>query len=207
MMSEQAAQDGHSREWLSALCDDALSEWPDDRLDANALAQWRASQVIAEVLHGESDVDVGAQARVLARLQQVYAQDATPPVRDGDTVSTAPFVDRRPGPDQQARLASAANERVFAWPWAAVVVLAVGAWLAWPQGAPGEAVVAAGPPMTSPSQPTVLAQTTPAADLIEQAGVIRDPHLDALLQSHRQAGLGSALQYPAGFVRSVALER
>ena len=194
-MSNKTANTG---EWVSALHDDALHEWPQHHvLDDEALAHWQAAVHIQQALRSDHGVQVGSQQRVLEAMQVVYRESASGK-RSGSLVHAA-LGQTQPGLSHR----EAANAHGAAWPWAAALVLAIGAWWAWPQQPSTEVVMASRSPVEAPV--ASVAQAEPV--LVEQNGVLRDPRLDALLQSHRQSGLGSALQYPAGFVRSVALER
>lgn len=199
-----------AQEWVSELFDDALTRWPlDQPLDDALLQQWRQHVVVSQVMRGEPTASTQAQDQLLAALRVSYAQprgyamDASPAQAAPVKLAHKPATAEGSAP-QYATPPAAANEGVFAWPWAAALVLAVGAWMAWPASETRQAVVAS----AETSVPAVsLAAADPPAAWVQEGGVIRDPRLDALLQSHRQSGLGSALQYPAGFVRSVALER
>ena len=210
MNKQKPEPSADAQEWVSELFDDALTRWPlDQPLDDALLQQWRQHVVASQIMRGEPTASTEAQDQLLVAMQATYAQShgrehgtaqaggaATSSLQasGGSPTNASPSVLPR----------MAANERVFAWPWAAALVLAVGAWMAWPASETHRAVVAS----ADTSAPAVsLAAADPPAAWVQEGGVIRDPRLDALLQSHRQSGLGSALQYPAGFVRSVALER
>ena len=170
----------NNREWLSALTDDAIAAWPDgQRLDDADVQHWHAQHLTGCALRGDALCDPASTSRLLSAVRQAYG-----PTTDQLGVDTS-----KPEPLRRW-WQTAANDAHGAWPWAAAVVLAVGMWVAWPQGQSNEPVLA-------------QAQTQP----VLTGGVLRDLQLDALLQSHRQWGAGSALQFPAGYVRNVALER
>lgn len=180
-------------EWISALHDDALHAWPHDQvLDEATVQQWQETVRVSQATRGEAWADAASQQRVLAAVRAAYG---APVEANSPSLSPSAIPSNAPSPE-------ATNDRVWAWPWAAALVLAVGAWMAWPQLGPQSAVMAKA---DLPTATTSVAQADKT--WVEQNGVIRDPRLDALLQSHRQFGSSSALQYPAGFVRSVALER
>jgi sigma-E factor negative regulatory protein RseA len=171
----------NSREWLASLADDALARWPEGRqLDEQDVCLWRDQQFASSALKGEPVCDESSTTQLLAAMQRAYTQaDTTSPSLHSSVPVTA-----------QRWWQWAANDAQAAWPWAAAVVLSVGVWVAWPGAGPERVVVA-----QDQSQPVM------------SGGVLRDPQLDALLQSHRQWGAGSALQFPAGYVRNVVLER
>lgn len=180
-------------EWVSHLHDDALAEWPDHlELDDEVVAHWRLLVTTRQALQGEAVAEAASTHRLLAGMRSAYAASAPASAAQHEPAPEAPSP-ARPSLDTQR---PAANQATWAWPWAAALVLMVGGWMAWP---------------SADAPPTVVAQNTvtprQAAPVVGPDGVIRDPKLDALLQSHRQWGAASALQYPAGLVRNVALER
>lgn len=113
--------------------------------------------------------------------------------------------------------AEAANDGVFRWKMVAgVAALAAVGSLVWGllgvSGDPGgrsEGVLAqkpvdAGVSLVSTSSPALGGGSAEQANA-EPGKMIRDPRLDELLAAHRQFGGVSALQQPAGSLRSVSL--
>lgn len=103
-------------------------------------------------------------------------------------------------PAQVAMPAStAANDSVFRWKVAAsVATMAAVVSVAWQMGgvaAPTPAVVAAVPAPAEWQQ-----VQTP------QGTMLRDPELEALMAAHRQQGGMTALQMPAGFLRTATFD-
>ena len=168
-----------NREWLASLADDQVSSWPVGlELDDEDVVIWQAQQLATAAIRGESLANDRDTAHLLAAVRQQYVE----------TQAGAQSAHALNSPPQWWQ--RAANDAQGAWPWAAGVVLAIGLWITWPGSGVTPVVVA-----QAPVQPVL------------SGGVLRDPQLDALLQSHRQWGGGSALQFPAGYVRNVALDR
>lgn len=207
-MSEQS-----SHEWLAALQDDELERWPEGQsLDELALMTWRQHLQVAALVRGEAIAAPSSTQRLLDAVRAAQ-------VADGLGENTRSAMPRVAGPSEvrgagegypapiglEPRLA-AANEPRYAWSWAAAVMLAVGVWAWWPQANPTQNTIVA-QEASSPERQANGALAQPAAPLLASEGVLRDPQLDALLQSHRQWGGGAGLVFPAGYVRNVALER
>lgn len=155
---------------------------------------------VDQMQQAQDTVAQPAQAPLLLAVQ-------AKPIEDADRISS-----RR----------EAANDGVFRWKMVsglASVVAVMG--VAWGVMGGGVQQHAAGPLLAQTPAPA----STPAwpssggAQLVVQGGasstvlvstpqgqVLRDPRLDTLLQAHRQAGGASALQVPAGFLRSATFD-
>lgn len=202
-----------SNEWLASLQDDELEAWPDgQRLDDQALLQWRRHLQASALIRGEVIAEPSSTQRLLDAVHAAQAADCeeskpspsvqadlSPAVSSAATIT--PAVSRPAAVNQ-----TAANEPRFAWSWVAAVMLAVGVWAWWPQSnAPQSTLVVQ--QQTAPEISVNRSASDSAPALLTSQGVLRDPQLDALLQSHRQWAGGAGLTFPAGYVRNVALER
>ncbi len=173
--------DASQAELLSALHDGQLDAASAQALvraslaDDSIMQQWRSMSAISAVLS--------------QGMQGVVAQ---PPVQIAQPV-------------QVARPQEAANDGIFRWKMVAgIAALAAVGSIVW--GLVGQQVAPAG---------AQLAQQTPAQNVItvqangatgqEPLVMIRDPRLDELLAAHKQFGGMSALQQPAGSLRSASL--
>lgn len=101
---------------------------------------------------------------------------------------------------------TAANDAVFRWKLvASVATMAAVLSVAWQTGgvAPSDAQMAAAPAPQSP-----LAAAAPAWQQVptHQGTMLRDAELEALMAAHRQHGGMTALQMPAGFLRTATFD-
>lgn len=192
---------------LSALVDGELSGPECDGVlrahgDAGGLhQQWLAYQVIGQALQGRP---VAASIRTsqdfLASVMAALPADVP------QALPAAPDV-------RVVHLRSnAANDPVMRWKWVAgVASLAAVMAVSWTvlRDAPGGPDQATGPLLASaPSAPEVSAVSgeSPVVVNTAQGTLIRDARLEQLLAEHRQYGSMSALQMPAGFLRSATHE-
>jgi sigma-E factor negative regulatory protein RseA len=177
------------QEQLSALHDGELSSAQAAALvraslnDESIMLQWRSMSAIGNVL----------------REQQ-------------GGMATKPLLVAKPAVSIPQK--EAANDGIFRWKMVAgfAALAAVGS-LVW--GLLGAAGDKAGLPQggVMASNQTAPAATAPSQGLIAVGGqvagqevtMIRDPRLDELLAAHKQFGGVSALQQPAGSLRSVSL--
>jgi sigma-E factor negative regulatory protein RseA len=197
------------QEQLSALHDGELSHEQAAALvraslaDESVVLQWRSMSAIGSVLRqqqgGLASKSVSLGAEAVRQEAVVFAQD---------------FV---PMPEQAVHQA-AANDGVFRWKMVAgVAALAAVGSLVW--GLLGATADKAGLSQGgvlagNPSAPSVSsASVQNGSPLIvvngqiagQEAAMIRDPRLDELLAAHKQFGGVSALQQPAGSLRSVSI--
>jgi sigma-E factor negative regulatory protein RseA len=178
-------------ERLSAFVDGELPHDAVARLLADVAQQdalrddWHAYHVVGDVLRNEALAPRAADSAFWFRLEQRLAQEPGRP----QSVTKPSLVARPSGP---------ANQR---WAWLvgaafSVVAVTVSVGL-WPRmGSSVDAELAA----TTPT--SAVATVAPEATQV----MIRDPHLDALMQAHQQLGGHSAWQMPSGFLRNATFE-
>jgi sigma-E factor negative regulatory protein RseA len=179
-------------EQLSALVDgelapDALTPLLAELSRQDKLREdWYVYHVVGDVLRSAALAPSAADAAFLARLEQRLAAEPTRPTQ---AVPDRVVSVRRRAP---------ANQR---WAWlvgtalsVVVVAVSVGVWQqdVAPEGAQLAVVVPA----------EALATAAPDVNDV----MIRDPHLDALMQAHQQLGGHSAWQMPSGFLRNATYE-
>lgn len=194
---------------LSALVDGELGaseiDTLMDSLEADALSNWHAYQVIGDVLRGHADpTGTRPAAEFLAAVRiglegRDTALDTTPrPVVETAVSAQVPR--------------EAANDAIFRWKLVAgfaslAAVMAVSWSVVSGSGSSG----AAGAQLASNAPATVATAAAPAVSVpvavnTGQGVVIRDAQLEALLAEHRQHGSMSALQMPSGFIRNATYE-
>lgn len=193
-----------SRERISALADGQLQGEDFVRAmeaavgDRELLQTWHAYHLIGDVLRAADLAGGTPAAQFLDRLSARLAQEPAPHPEGAPVAAALPV---RPSAQP------AANDGSFRWMVVAgVASVAAFAAVGWSvigagqqPGASG-AQLAAAPQQASGNAPgTVLARTEPGI-------MIRDRRLDEMLAAHRQLGGASALQTPAGFLRSATFE-
>lgn len=181
--------------------------------DGGVHEAWHRYQLIGDVLRagqnatawaGSADAMASASAVAFARrvteaaqqqgqLTQVNPLPVTPPV------AVRPLVKE------------AVNDGVFRWKMVAGVasftaVLGIAWGVAGGAGQGGGAVLAVAPTAAPVVQSVQLADSTPVLVSTPQGQVLRDARLQELMQTHRQLGGASALQAPAGFLRTSTLD-
>lgn len=194
----------------------------------DSLEAWHSYHLIGDVLRSSGSASAAVTAHTSAQrscelARQIMAKAKARPLDGSDlqplpavpaqsVISTVPLPHRR----------EAANDGVFRWKLVsglaslvAVVTLAWGmAGLPAAGHAPGpvlaQAVPAVSPVAESGNPPvqTVGLTDAPVAVLVStpHGQVLRDPRLEALMRAHRQASGASALQVPAGFLRSATFD-
>jgi len=189
-----------SNELISALADGQLRGEELARAvdaactDRQALRTWHAYHVIGDVLRSGELGGVAPSARFMEKLAARLAQEQVERPRPAQPLPVQP--------------APAANDASFRWKLVAgVASVAAFAAVGWSVlGVPGGASGPAQPQLASAMQPT---QAGSPETVLARSGVgvmIRDPKLDELLAAHRQLAGASALQMPAGFLRSATFE-
>lgn len=175
--------------------------------DEDARASWHLYHVIGDVLRsgemGSGQYDKAFVARLRERLQ---AEPGIPRFVEPLSVTPETIAPDDHGTQEDRsfdhEFPPAANDRTYRWKvlagLATVVAVAAVAWNGLGGGGGGVQ-------LARPATPERV-----EAALGGQGGgsavMIRDPHLDAMLAAHRQFGGGSALQNPAGFLRSATFD-
>ena len=210
-----AAQDKTSSDFLqpnadsalSALADGELTDFECDVLLRNVVdteplhQQWLSYQIIGQVLSGS--LVEGSARSSQDFLKGVVARLPSEVLRE---LPLAPDVRLL-----QVR-ADAANDPVVRWKWVAgVASLAAMMAVSWTvlRDAPSGPASLSGPVLASSEAAPVAGAGTKASAVVvntAQGALIRDARLEQLLAEHRQYGTMSALQMPAGFLRSATHE-
>lgn len=162
---------------------------------------WHAYHTVGDVMRTGACQSIGQDSEFLQRLRVNLAHERLP-IENEEVLSFGLSEQLAQLP---ANAVPASNDSSFRWKaWGGVFSVITVSAVAWqmfssvenPRG------LAQVTPATVPSQ--ALAQNDPrelmAAE--DQATMIRDPRLDALLAAHQQLGGTSAFQNPTGFVRS-----
>lgn len=204
------------REQVSALADGQLggAAFADlvDVLGENedARASWHLYHVIGDVLRfGEMGIGQRDTAFVARLREQLQAEPGTLRFVDASSATSETMATdgrqpiRKRSFEQES--SAAANDRTYRWKMlaglASVVAVATIAWNGY--GGGGGGVQLAQPAMPERVE---VALGSGSGEGGGSAVMIRDPHLDAVLAAHRQFGGGSALQNPAGFLRSATFD-
>lgn len=191
-------------ELVSALADDQLQEQAlVQALDLmartpDARELWRDIHLVRDLLNDPAcAVDALREAAFMQRLRQQLVQDASQVHFSPEAAEPEPDAPRM----STFEPASAANDSVLSWPrWAGLASVGIAALLGWQW-------------IQLPVHPGAsgaLAQSVAPVDVAapsEVAVMVRDPRLDQLLAAHQRLGGASALQSPAGFLRSATFER
>ena len=162
---------------------------------------WHVYHAVGDVMRTGACQSIGKDSEFLQRLRVNLAHERLP-IENGEVLSF--------GLSEQlvqlpANAVLASNDSSFRWKaWGSVFsVIAVSA-LAWQMfsGLETPRGLAQVTPATVPSQALVQNEPRELVAVEDQATMIRDPRLDALLAAHQQLGGTSAFQNPTGFVRS-----
>lgn len=174
--------------WMDGHVQNSIQVFDPSCADEAQMQKWADYHFIGEVMRSQvSDVRV-TQTAFLARWQEVRSKESVPvskhwlPQQEGQIV---------PSPMPAA---NSPRWRLVAGALAVVMMVGV-SWSLW---------------LSQPSnQSSQMAQSTRVEAeknliVVSQRGnaMVRDPELDALLMRHKQLGTSSALQGPAGFLRS-----
>ena len=204
------------REQVSALVDGQLGEAAFAsmveglRENEDALESWHVYHVIGDVLRsGEMGMGQTDTAFVVRLRERLLAEPGTPRFVEPSSVTSETIAgDGRLTPGNRSlaeEFQPAANDRTYRWKMlaglATVVAVAAVVWNGLGSGGGG---VQLAQPATPERVEVALGSGSGQGG--ESAVMIRDPHLDAMLAAHRQFGGGSALQNPAGFLRSATLD-
>lgn len=192
----------NTQELISALADgqlrgEALQRGLEAAVrDPAAIEAWQTYHLIGDVLRSRELASGTAPSQFIGRLQESLRLEqplAGPAVRP---------IEVRPAPQEAGRGKPAANDGRF-WKlvagFASVAAVAAVGWTV--VGAAGGKDVGAqlAGALGLQQQDVVVTGTASGA-------MLRDPRLDQLLQAHRQLGGATAVQAPAGFLRSATFE-
>ena len=183
-----------NQEMISALADGQLRGEEFARAvqvaaaDARAREAWCAYHVVGEVLRtGRASAGTAPEA-FLGKLQARLR--AEPALAAPVSAQPAVYATRPAANDWQWKLVAGV---------ASVAAVAAVGWNVWGVGTGAVPSQMASGPSGATVIP-VAAEATPAR------AMIRDPHLDQLLQAHRQFGGGTALGTTSGFLRNATFE-
>lgn len=109
---------------------------------------------------------------------------------------------------KQQTLPEAANDGVFRWKLvASIATMAAVVSVAWQLGGVADPVSAQMAAAPKPTESTVVAAATSLQPVqTPQGTMLRNPELEALMAAHRQYGGMTALQMPAGFLRTATFD-
>lgn len=180
--------DGHEPDGTRAQALNALLS------DRQAIHTWHVYHVIGDVLRSSELAPSKSDYAFLERLERRLENEPACRVSSEDS-----------SPVHRISGVSSANAAVFRWKmvggvasFALVSVLGVSLWSQ--TGLRGDAQLAVHNTAVQSTPTTLVATDTGAGTML------RDARLDELMAAHRQLGGHSALQVPAGFLRSAAHE-
>ena len=180
------------KEQLSAFADgelapEALTQFLADLSREDTLRDnWHAYHVVGDVLRSTDLAPTASETAFWGRLEQRLANEPARPL-PAAPLSHAVVHNGAPANQRWAWVVGAALSVV-------AVTVSVGLWQR--DAAPAGAQLA----VTAPA--AVVAVAAPEASDV----MIRDPHLDALMQAHQQLGGHSAWQMPSGFLRNATYQ-
>ncbi|GAB4211142.1 MAG: sigma-E factor negative regulatory protein [Rhodoferax sp.] len=189
------------REALSALMDGEASASEQaqalrDLQQPQVRADWDTYQLIGQSLRGQHQALRAHDSDFVARIQQAIAAQAQNEAPLSKAIDALPIAASTEMPR------ASANDRQWLRVASVAGVLLVSAFLArnlWLGGTPD-----------APAQLAQSAQralpTQDVASVPQDAVMLRDPQLDAMLAAHRQLAGPSALQTPSGFLRNATFE-
>ncbi len=182
--------DRDAEDWAIAM-DAVLS-------DPEATRTWHAYQTVGDVLRSSELCPRGDDLLFLSKLQKRLNQE---PLTSDRPVHHQLEIGLQSSVQSIERVRSAANSSVLVWKTLAGVscaaLLVVVTQPLWPQ--PEQASEVAASMASTMVQPEAGGVVTMAT---AQGPMLRDPRLVELVAAHRQLGGHSALQVPAGFLRS-----
>jgi sigma-E factor negative regulatory protein RseA len=216
----QACQDDPElmQAWASyhAVGDALRNPWRDARLSSSRRDARSLDLTVQGQMPAGSAADL-VRPTTLAHVQPEVAVSSTVSAATATTAATT-AAQASPGAAQVSPIAQtnpalqfaqpeAANDAVFRWKMlAGVAAFAAVSSLVWSLVGGTMGSDTAGQ-LAAATQPSVTAQ--PATVLASNGNgqvMIRDPRLDAMLAAHKQFGGASALQQPAGFLRSATFQ-
>jgi sigma-E factor negative regulatory protein RseA len=205
-----ALMDGEATvdEW-SALWDSGSDE------RGGSHSAWHRYHLIGDVLRasGSSTGWCATAASLSAEGSSTFARQVTRRAQAQEMLTEVPRPSQAAPTNVQT--AQAANDGVFRWKMATgmaavVAVVAVSWGVAGLDRSQGQAVLA-----VAPAGPVQMAKVPESQRAVAHAPVwvstseghmLRDVRMQELMQTHRQLGGASALQAPAGFLRTAAMD-
>jgi sigma-E factor negative regulatory protein RseA len=194
------------REQLSALMDGECSSQETAEL-IQALAQapgwqqtWHDFDTVGCALRAHAQV----AAAPLLKPHDVFVQGVMARLQ-----AESPSWAREPQPlAKPETVPEAANEGVFRWKLvASIATMAAVVSVAWQLGGVADPVGAQMAAAPKPAEATTVAAATTVKPVQTPQGVmLRNPELEALMAAHRQYGGMTALQMPAGFLRTATFD-
>ena len=189
--------------------------------DAQSRAAWHAYHVVGDALRSPELADCTSDIAFMARFQERFNREIAASSKVTISSVVAPVLIANDAYSKGANgtkpsESRSANESTFRWKilagFASFAAVAAIGWNSFvtlnPTGAAAQ-IAQKSPPVVSASTAVANAtvQQAPAPVVSGQEAVmIRDPHLDALMAAHKQFGGTSALQMPAGFLRNATFE-
>lgn len=204
LMDGEATEDDWSALWAAGADGDDTGQ-----------AAWHRYHLIGDVLRagGSSTGWCGTAASLNASGSTAFAQQVTR-LAQAQGMLTEVSRPERTLP-VKAEPIQAANDGVFRWKMvsgmaAFVAVVAVSWGVVGLDRNPGDAVLAVAPAASiqtvSTAETNRLVTQAPVLVNTPQGQVLRDARMQELMQTHRQLGGASALQAPAGFLRTAAFD-
>lgn len=202
---------------VSALVDGEADDlawadaWDSDAQDGGAHATWHRYHLIGDVLRagGQNGAWSGSQDSLDTASAVAFARRVTHAAQQQGMLTVVEPPATQPDPSVPAPMHTAANDGIFRWKMVAglasfTAVLGI-AWGVAGGAGQGGAILAQSPARSSAAE-MVVADGAPVLVSTPQGQVLRDARLQELMQTHRQSGGASALQAPAGFLRTSALD-
>ena len=162
---------------------------------------WHAYHAVGDVMRTGACQSMDKDSEFLQRLRLNLAHERLP-IENGEIPPSA-LSEKLAQLPANAVLAS--NDSSFLWKaWGGVFSVIAVSTVAWQMfsGVENPRGLAQVTPIAVPSQALVQNEPRELIAVEDQATMIRDPRLDALLAAHQQLGGTSAFQNPTGFVRS-----
>ncbi len=180
-------------EFVGAL--NLLESSPDHR------ATWHAYHAIGDMMRTGACTTLERDNAFLQRLKLDLAKE---PLQDSGVVQPAASLTMGQLEVGNAYV-PASNDARFRWKaWGGVMSVVAVSFVVWQifAGSENSASLAQLTPITQSTQAQVQSESSEIGVADDQAVMIRDPRLDALMAAHQQLGGTSAFQNPTGFVRS-----
>jgi len=208
----------------------ALSAWVDGEGDASAWDDvwaadtdvaaeggvheaWHRYQLIGDVLRAGQNATAwaGSADNIASASAAAFARRVTEAAQQQGQLTQVNQLPVSQSVAAPPAVTEAANDGVFRWKMVSglasfTAVLGIAWGVAGGAGQGGGAVLAVAPTAAPGVESVQLADSTPLLVSTPQGQVLRDARLQELMQTHRQLGGASALQAPAGFLRTSTLD-